>query len=199
MLLLYLAVTATLDVATPIAPPHPPPFTPPFLPPSAPPSSPAPASPASPPPPPSPPPSPPSPPAPPSPPTRPGVAPWVKLLTSTTLIQHRRTEPPSSPSPPPQSPVCGQCDGRCGSTDCFQAARMFSCSELDTLGCQCQGCCSNFASPPPPPPPPPVYPPAPECYNPCGMDSCLTASNSGFTCESLADLGCDCQGCCTAA
>jgi len=183
----------------PSIPPAPPPSVPPSLlppsppppPPSPPPGKPSPPAPPAPPPAPA---VPPSPPSPPSPPTRPVSL--ATLLAAARLVQHRRRDPPALPPPsppPPSPPLCGQCDDPCGSTDCLSAARSFTCSELTSIGCNCDACCSNFA---PPPPMPPALPPPPECNKPCGMMDCLTARDSGFTCESLAEVGCDCHGCC---
>ena len=76
------------------------------------------------------------------------------------------------------------CESKCRGRQCTDilAIGLVSCSELNRLGCPCEGCCES--APPPPMPPMPAA-----CGNSCKGHTCLEWLGFGlFTCTELRAL-----------
>ena len=64
---------------------------------------------------------------------------------------------PPAPSPPPS--LADPCLNPCLQSTCLNVSVFGTCSQLSSIGCSCEGCCTNAPSPPPSMPPPPPPPP----------------------------------------
>ena len=65
--------------------------------------------------------------------------------------------PPPPPLPPAAPPGSDPCLNPCLQSTCLNVSAFGTCDQLASIGCSCNGCCTN------PPSPPPLLPPPPPC------------------------------------
>ena len=90
-----------------------------------------------------------------------------RALSHLAVMPSSPPSPPSPPSLPPapsSPPATPSCELGCGASTCGALYGMLRCSELESSGCDCTGCCVSLSPPPPsllPSTPPPVQPSPP--------------------------------------
>merc|ERR1719469_1499999 len=107
---------------------------------------------------------------------------------------------PSSPPSPPSSPAGSRapaatpsCELGCGASTCGALYGMLRCSELESLGCDCTGCCVSLSPPPPSLPPStplpvqPSPPPSPPSLGRSLSEEIGTGTSSSMPCIQCTD------------
>lgn len=87
------------------------------------------------------------------------------------------------------------CIAPCRHTTCREMSALgMNCGHLESLGCQCEGCC---VAKPPREPPMPSAPPPLACDHACLASTCGALRHT-LHCEEIEELGagCECGGCC---